>query len=534
MDRFFSFLKKKQFASYVRKKEDEEVNEKPVIWQNELLLDKSINDLPCEILMNIFCRLSLKNRWKLRSVCKKFYELCLSSLVEIVILDAKYTQTFFDFYLEPRHQPCNVLTLTFDDDSYETNKQNLTFILQKSRLSIKRFSLYGEIFRKDNPALFALINQVCPNLTCLYIHDLGPRQSYPCKSWYLYKHVLKVYGQQLERVRAFSDDSTALSLWFYPDDKFSSLTNYLNPKKLKSLQFNVRERQQIALLCYHFPMLDELVIRFKTKNAFKSLKVLTMLPHLKRFSLEHSDSTKQGYKSSYANQIIYQGPPYLYDLDYMGPDRPFQFEYMLQLQKLQLDLFLKDEDFERLCTSLVQLEELAFYTRLLNLKKRFCQLAKLKCLKYLKIECRTNFLQQILTIDLSKFDQLINVQHFTFFSQGRIWMENAHNLMPNLQTLSINVDNELVELGDLHLEKNAYINLSLHHWIESSKRMPSLIKVNIYVQALHNYVLEQVKPHFDQSPVQLEISNVLAMCSLYYLRRNLDHNQMAIEQIDWD
>ena len=254
------------------------------------------NVFPDELLIEIFVHLSIVDRIRLRSVCRRLHRLTLVGIRELFFslnfLNAPAIHETFPVAHDQR--------IFFEAQKVGLLNKVMIFLFQEIGTHLTRLwmprswhSHLGHQITWNGPhpinasrfkklgifecrKLFQLLAIKCPNLVEI---DCGHEQNFPPPAFQTF---IETFGQQLQVCRFCFD--------YYSISKY---IDQLNPEKLRVLSFVAKTSLSIEKVCRRFPLLEEIHMFYDRPKEF-NLKPLALLPRLRQFrctSFEGNDLT---------------------------------------------------------------------------------------------------------------------------------------------------------------------------------------------------------------------------------------------------
>lgn len=198
-----------------------------------------LNDFPNEILINIFKYVPISDRIEMRHVCRRWMELCLLDIKQIVFGKCpKFENETFDglpFWTMP--DPLNEYELYFENDNFED--YDAIYLIQAAGHSLKQIFLdeqtCEDLYNGFETSFFSALSH-CPNIKSLrFLSSV---------SFSLYKKFLKFFGKNLEEFEChgyddiFSDGSGSEDEIQERYGPCTYFLQHLNCDKLRKLSLN--------------------------------------------------------------------------------------------------------------------------------------------------------------------------------------------------------------------------------------------------------------------------------------------------------
>lgn len=217
--------------------------------------------LPNEILVNIFNRLHILDRIRLRLVCRRLCRLALARVEELFV--GYWEETLYN------HLPIHRLNQIYlPKGQHERTEAAFRMLTKQIGSALKRLR-FNDL---KSGKMINLLIENCPNLICI---DLGVQLLLNS----LLFRLLSVYGNQLEEFQCANDCINNVRL-------------FLNPHKLRKLMLSYRNLStdlssdcSIQSIFDQFPLLDELNIwTYMHNHVTNRLSSLRLSSHVTSFS----------------------------------------------------------------------------------------------------------------------------------------------------------------------------------------------------------------------------------------------------------
>ena len=487
-----------------------------------------INELPVEILSNIFMKLSSKNYTKLRSVCKLWREIC-PNLTSVYLISDPQRSMFFEFYLKPepltifavlsgfglkKRQHRHFLSKRSEDakNDCDTNAQEN---IQNLGKFISRLTICGK-FLNNHFALKSFASFT--NLTCLDLINFHIPDGFD----HLFPDWIQHFGHRLHRFQMLLISDK------FADESLDLIVQHLNPRCLKSLGVTLRRQSQLSLVSKQFPLITDFVLAtFNVERSIASLSKIyesQLWQNLETF--KHYDMNLRELLDDEFKEFSEVNVNYLSGLDSI-------FICFNQLRHLHLDTITDENEIESICR-LTNLESFEFSIHLKDLKDVIQHLSLLKRLNSVVIRVTgcTRVNQSVLNAQMNEAQPLTTVRrlvfvcpcygtnHFTVIPNQK----NLLSLFPNISSLIISfklADYSLKSVGQSIViidESYKYIDYCSHLLITCIKQMIHLKNVRILVltncsnSKLHKKYIglkKQFEMHNSASNVKIKVFDIL-------------------------
>lgn len=467
-----------------------------------------INDLPIEILINIFMQFSLNERVNFGLVCKLWHKI-FPDISQIYLISDFICKDFSEIY--GQHQPLNIFLVLsgFKVRSFSCRKYNLDLspsyqranvnrIVQNHGYLIQELSICGEFSSSD----FVLEHVASfTNLTCLDLIRFHIENDFSV----LFSGWIQHFGHRLIQFRM------CLASEIFADESLDLIVQHLNAKRLKILGLTLRKDHQLLLACKKFSLLTNFeVYVYQSFDKAQLLNLIgsnKLLPHLETFK-----TISLNPYMKHPNKILIDGRDSFWTTNYPRfiDNYNLIFNQFKHLRNLYIHDFFYVGLIESVCSNLLDLKSLKFTMNASEFKKCIQNLSRLKSLNNLNITLylcsisRHNIGTEInqlkplnsvrrLTINCQCLDL---IKHFSIESNPK----TLSYIFPQIRSLIIPVKVDIFELLIKCINQMIYLKkarLLLHTVCRRYNQKIDYIRFE-----------KQMKMHSKLSGVQIEIFNV--------------------------
>lgn len=460
-----------------------------------------INDLPNEILANIFQRLDFGEKIKFRHVCSHWKQIGNQNFEQLKTFDF-FTKSFkvIPFFYMPLLSTQHI------------QKSSLKSFLTAVGKSLRHFS-YQQCANFDT--IWKVLTDHCTNLTSIKVTLAVDKLGLSDLSLFLQSH-----GQQL----------VTFYFLIWPEKDFAKgielALKYLNPNKLKHLALTFKEEHELRKVCDQFPLLIKLWVGvdrndgryFDFNGNFSPTHSLQRLQKFQFRSIVYNHFSMIKMKdvnwllslSSHQNHLLSLKFPHCKwprnELKTLGQ---FVFLNKLSVGKMPIEVF------SVIGQNLVNLQKFSFFVKAAQLALCLQPLHKLKRLSFLVINLywakkgkRGN--TKVNLSNLSAFDNVKSLTLIDFFEHryiyGRAFIKqfrtvhilskmSISHLFPMLENLTTFID----------IESEFIYSLMKNY----PKKMKKLRKVNLLcVKISDQKYFDWLKSIFDKQNIQLVINKL--------------------------